>query len=252
MCFGMMKHFGNVETIVMFILCLNLVHKNNGIPKEAFMSDKFIVGRIAELEDFPFMASLRIKSVHYCASTIIHPKWAITAAQCYQIVPFSDYTIVSSTQQLNYNSGLEHKVINITLSPDGDLALLEIADTFKETPAILTKNMLGNFELGIIVGWGFTATPGTTPKDLRMVYLRIMQDSECNVRYNDYKPKAGLICMMPKSKHLGICTGDVGAPLVANGKVYAVAAWRKNCLDNGPEVFYSLPYRYQWITSVIM
>lgn len=104
-CFGMMKHFGNVETIVMFILCLNLVHKNNGnsknlefccflweiiglfvgIPKEAFMSDKFIVGRIAELEDFPFMASLRIKSVHYCASTIIHPKWAITAAQCYQM-----------------------------------------------------------------------------------------------------------------------------------------------------------------------
>jgi secreted trypsin-like serine protease len=49
---------------------------------------RIVNGTNAEIEEFPFLVSLRYKSSHSCAGSLISELWIVTAAHCLGLVSF--------------------------------------------------------------------------------------------------------------------------------------------------------------------
>nr|XP_006825500.1 PREDICTED: plasminogen-like [Saccoglossus kowalevskii] len=77
-------------TVVTFTLALSttVVTASCGVqaipPSTSLPGTAIVGGAPATPHSWPWAAQLKFQGNHYCAATLIHPKWVVTAAHCTQ------------------------------------------------------------------------------------------------------------------------------------------------------------------------
>jgi hypothetical protein len=197
--------------------------------------EKIVGGGDAGVNEFPYMAALVQRGEpdtylgQFCAATLIHPRWAVTAAHCVADETPSSIDILVGTRDLsNPGGGQRIAVVDIVTFPgfdtntdDGDIALLLLAEpvTVIGTFARLATDP-ATFAPGVsstVLGWG-AATPAQDvyPSILQKVELPIVARSTAQPFYDldgitltDNMIFAGVAAGGKDS-----CSGDSGGPLL--------------------------------------
>ncbi len=187
------------------------------------------------MNEFPYMAALLRRDepnaylAQFCAATVIHPRWAVTAAHCVENETPSTIDLLVGTRDLsNPGAGQRVQVVDIVTFPgydpstsDGDLALLLLAEpvTVIGTFARLATDP-ATFAAGVtstVLGWGAsTVAEDFYPTILQKVDLPIVERATAQPFYDldgtiltDNMVFAGVAAGGKDS-----CTGDSGGPLL--------------------------------------
>ncbi len=132
-----------------------------------------------------------------CAATLIHARWAITAAHCVRETSLSR-TLASGEEFSARVGGKDRMIDAVVLHPDHDanrtssidLALLRFADISPAPPVALQTEPAELGQVATLVGWGFSGW-GTTGREfsdgkLRMAVNRISAAGErLRMRFDD-------------------------------------------------------------------
>ncbi|XP_039271804.2 uncharacterized protein LOC120346192 [Styela clava] len=242
---------------------------------------RIIKGMVSEPNAWPwmgmFMASISRKL--YCAGTVIHQKWLLTAAHCVRDSgtnkdrPKSDmalYLGINKLSEIKKGNGRRIRSFKVHPSyhfPQFDIALLEVDEiTFSATiyPACMPKGE----EVGInqkcyVTGWGVfdTKKPMSSPK-LREVGLRVLDEKVCKHAWNSGTTGAyvqrhynKVICAGSVYEKNDTCGGDSGGPLICqrcsscSWYVAGITSFGpRNCGTPGiPGVYTKVQHHENWV-----
>lgn len=87
-----------------------------------------------------------------------------------------------------------------------------------------------------------------------MQYLNLISltNLDCETRVSDgYPVSDGMLCAYSMERGRGLCHGDSGSPLTANGVVIGIASWVITCGLGRPDGFVRVSYFYDWIVSTM-
>lgn len=122
--------------IVLYILGV-IFHQNIAALQ---LSTRINGGQVIEIENVPFMASLRemhnVKSRHHCGAVIISPKYLLTAAQCFYSQQVDWFGIAVGTNIKNDEFVVTHRIKRIVVHEKYD----EFAAPFKNDIALIELN----------------------------------------------------------------------------------------------------------------
>ena len=240
----MKTRFGLFSAILFGFFCF--------IPPQTLANDdvhsSIVGGEEAARGAWPFMTAILMKGSslvdgQFCGGTLIHAKWVVSAAHCFQ-----DET--SSADAVQVGLGLHDlgsdsgEIINVsriiihpdynTVTQDNDIALLELANNSSSgTPISRTSsstNLTGTTATAI--GWGLTTEGGSASEVLRQVNLPIISNSTCSIAYGGGITD-NMLCAGFSSGGKDSCQGDSGGPLVISDsgttKLAGVTSWGEGC-----------------------
>ncbi|KAJ7425860.1 Transmembrane protease serine 6 [Willisornis vidua] len=162
-----------------------------------------IVGGMNSVEgEWPWQASLQVRSRHICGGTLIADRWVVSAAHCFQderLASPSIWTVYLGKYFQNTTSHTEvsFKVIRLFLHPyyeedshDYDVALLQLDHPVIISPLIQPICLPAPshfFEPGLhcwITGWGALKEGGHISNVLQKVDVQLIQQNICSEAYH--------------------------------------------------------------------
>lgn len=168
-----------------------------------------------------------------CAATVIHRRWALTAAHCLEETLLGNsienglrYSVEVGNKIRQIDAAIVHPDYDMNSATDVDLALLrfhESSATPSPMPLQLEENELG--EVITLLGWGYFGL-GTTGRQyndgsLRLATNRITEAGrQLRVVFDDPRDRAELA--LPLEGMPGL--GDSGGPAFLNGGVGLILA----------------------------
>ncbi|XP_012270934.1 chymotrypsin-1 [Orussus abietinus] len=228
---------------------------------------RLIGGISADIGEFPYQASLRLKGGHFCGGSIITTRHVLTAAHC--IIDFlstgsdlTGLTVVTGTNSLA-RGGTTHAVGKYSYHKDyaggpsnmwrNDVAVLtlakEIEVTTEQSPISLPDEDVPWGETGVVSGWGLTVYPGNSfPTILQKSNVTFIQQSECSRHHPGIITSQ--ICAMQKYG-VGTCNGDSGGPLVYGDTVVGIVSWGRNCALGVPDVYTKVYSHREYIRQIV-
>lgn len=224
---------------------------------------RIIGGEKAPDGSVPYQVSLQAFGYHQCGGAIIHKRFVLSAAHCFQYKNAKDISIVTGTNKFN-KPGKTYYAENVIIHPmynnpnadHNDIALVRLNDSIvwdaKTRPVKLPYKELQNGDPVLLSGWGSTEAWGNTPVDLQKVMLSYLSHNDCESKLNK-EPSFGVghVCTSSK-KGQGACHGDSGGPIVdKEGCLVAVVNWGYPCALGKPDVYASCYYFLDWITTEI-
>lgn len=227
----------------------------------------------------PYLVSIRLNNVHICSGIIITPEDILTSTQC--VYYFS--VVVGSTYQMlsvhlgssnRYRNGSIHYISSIKVKesfsgkrgqiPVYDTALIRLTERiiFDETcdracigernsekSAIINKQ-------AVVAEW--IDNKIETLNNLQLTNWTIISDKECNNYYSfmDQVTNDAKFCAvnMDRDGDVNMCPGDLGNPLMVDGKLVGFKMWRMGCnFPEAPAIFRFIHYDeyYDWIKDNI-
>lgn len=130
--------------------------------------DSRVVGGVDALPgQIPYIASLRRRANgnHFCGSSIIRPRWVLSAAHCTEDFEPADMFVVVGSILLS-SGGVEHEVSQIINHPEysrdlltADISLVQVQSDFTFNAAvqpILVGSEYVSEANAVVSGWGLT------------------------------------------------------------------------------------------------
>uniref|UniRef100_A0A1I8ND40 Peptidase S1 domain-containing protein n=1 Tax=Musca domestica TaxID=7370 RepID=A0A1I8ND40_MUSDO len=234
-----------------------------------FPEGRVVNGTSTEITKYPFMVSLRgATGSHSCGSSIIAPRFILTAAHCVDGRNAGQISVQYATTTISAKGDnvipvkriIMHEGYNPSNSYANDIALLELYGTLVFNYKTLAPVNLPDpyFEIpqlpegvpGVLAGWGLNETGGYIQNTLQEVNLKIYSDNECQERHNYQTNPEYHICGGVDEGGKGQCSGDSGGPLLYNGNVQlGIVSWsRKPCtIAPYPGVYTKVSHYIHWI-----
>ncbi|XP_003201096.2 duodenase-1 [Danio rerio] len=219
-------------------------------------------GTKAKPHSRPYMVSLQKNSRHSCGGFLITEQFVLTAAHCWKkgdvitvgvgahdlsgneiydtfevtsYIPHPEYKLNSDRNdimllKLNKKVRLSYNVGLISLPKDGEDVEADI--------------------LCSVAGWGRLWLKGPSPDRLREAETVIVNDAECERRWNKTYKASKMICAYG---HGGSCSGDSGGPLVCNNTAVGITSFSDRYLCNSrllPNVYTRISAYLPWIHNI--
>lgn len=249
----------------------DIVLDNNDSPIVDYES-RIVNGEVANVDDYPFLVSLRIGTQHYCAGSIVHPKVIVTAAHCVEPVRSrgSDVPLVMTSYDVERRSsktvGTKASVVRggyNAATHDSDIAILllnEPLEGIEVIPMAPAGTKVPSDAALKIVGWGLRSeNAATISPSLMEATVGFVDSKKCDDILGEYGAKIteNMICAGDLIDGRDACQGDSGGPLVfidENGAptLLGVVSWGIGCGRIGiPGIYSSVPFFNDWVQSYL-
>nr|XP_020016213.1 plasma kallikrein [Castor canadensis] len=232
---------------------------------------RIVGGTNSSLGEWPWQVSLQVKLTsrnHLCGGSIIGRQWILTAAHCFDGIPFMDvwriYGGILHLSEITKEtpfSKIKELIIhqNYKISEGGhDIALIKLQAPLNNTefqkPICLpskadTHTIYTNCW---VTGWGYTKEKGEIQDTLQKVNIPLVKNEECQKRYRDYVITNQMLCAGYKEGGKDACKGDSGGPLVCkhNGiwQLVGITSWGEGCArKEQPGVYTKVAEYVDWI-----
>ncbi|KAB0791051.1 hypothetical protein PPYR_02851 [Photinus pyralis] len=247
-----------ITTLIIVYVLTALVQADRG-----GLQHRIVQGKMAEIGQFPYQASLRNSSLgHFCGGAIVKGYSVITTAKCVQGYSPESIFVVVGTNELA-PSGRTVAVVAILRHEAYDSGTLKNNIALLRTKEDVTQAYkAGKIDLNYgspfagqkctLSGWGKESASALAYSNyLRYVELTLISVSECQTAWTGYDVDANNLCTKPEGK--GGCHGDNGGPLVNNNNVlYGLLSWGYPCATNKPDVYVSIARYANWINERAM
>ena len=233
--------------------------------------NKIVGGTVSQDNAWPWMLGLveNQYSGPLCGASLIHPRWAITAAHCMEddsggVVSADHFQIVSGIFDYtnNYESHM-HAIKRIISHPDydndlidNDIALLEMTSDIEGIPTLgIYTGDISNLS-GMALGWGRISSNGSFSDQLREVSLPVVSFQTC-VNSTQYIVTENMFCAGYQEGGKDACQGDSGGPFVIydNGhwQLAGIVSWGDDgCANPGSYGFFTrVPNYYAFISHYV-
>ncbi|HEX3647293.1 MAG TPA: trypsin-like serine protease [Pseudonocardiaceae bacterium] len=139
-----------------------------------------------------------------CSGTVVAPQWVLTAGHC---ATSGGLSVLIGSPQLG--QGTEDKVDKATVDPNGDMALLHLADPVQTTFVALADQDPKVGDMNEIYGWGMTSTASGPAQQLKTAKVKVT-----SVNCQD---AVGGKAICSSAVTGAAFHGDSGGPEMANG-----------------------------------
>ncbi|XP_068443731.1 serine protease 27-like [Clinocottus analis] len=215
-------------SIAMMILLSGGCHSQQPACGRAPMNTRIIGGQTASPGSWPWMVSLNSEDRPFCAGSLIHNQWVLTAAHCLTGSDIRTTTVFLGRQS---QSGLNFDEVSVTLEKivrhpsynsltnENDICLLKLSVPVAFTDYIQPVCLAAagsTFHAGVsswVTGFGNTQADSSSGADmLQELNLPIVGNNECKCTYSFIKDT--MICAGFKQGGKDACKGDSGSALV--------------------------------------
>ncbi len=195
---------------------------------------------------YPWMAAVVVHGgnaylTQYCGATLIHPRWALTAAHCFldlngHLNPQLAVDLVIGRSDLWYGSdGVRVESVGAQIYPgfslytmDGDLALVELAQPVTSQgvlrllgPSAIDGTLPAAGSSALALGWGDTNISSLVesyPSSLYQVTLPVVASQVCGPTVAGLPITDNMLCAGLAAGGKDTCQGDSGGPLLVQGE----------------------------------
>ncbi|XP_043462246.1 trypsin-7-like [Leptopilina heterotoma] len=229
-----------------------------------FLVKSIIGGKVADINQVPYMAAIFHDGNYRCGAVIIDKLWLITAAHCVQELQ-SGYTVRLGTSQ-KYYGGEEHKIDKVIryrekysrrddTGYNDDIALIkldrpiEMKETKSAIPLAKIDDDLSTGSQIQISGFGVTNENGIGSTVLRTAFVPVVEEDECKKIYSLDPLSDRVFCAgYMETGGVDSCFGDSGGPAVLNGKLIGIVMGGDGCARPGyPGIYTKISAFYDWI-----
>lgn len=206
-------------------------------PGERRAAASIIGGQRADPAQWPFAAAIFHRGKFHCSGSVIAPTKVLTAAHCVDGFRAERLAVMTGRMDHRHETGGQvHGVVAATPHPDfhqrqiHDVGVLTLDSATIAKPVLLptpaegaTYGYPGQFLR--VAGWGARHPFGINPSTaLRSATEQIRSDSRCRKAYRKLFVVTAMICSTGRKLkgfgrpriHETACSGDSGAPLVAD------------------------------------
>ncbi|GMS95511.1 hypothetical protein PENTCL1PPCAC_17686, partial [Pristionchus entomophagus] len=234
---------------------------------------RVVGGFEASAGSFPWTASIRLRQgkIHHCGATLIHPKFLLTAAHCFEddrrpksydaMVGDWDNNVTEGTEQRVTISRIHFYPLYEDLFAH-DIAILELSTRVSLTPFVSLACLPPRdfrYSTGrrcVVSGWGSMGL--RYPNRLQAALVPIIDRASCMNSSKIYESLSrSAFCAGYLEGGIDSCQGDSGGPLVCqeNDGIYYLAgviSWGDGCAQRNQPGIYTMVAPYlSWIHDIL-
>ncbi|KAE9317209.1 hypothetical protein PF008_g18804 [Phytophthora fragariae] len=220
---------------------------------------RIIGGTDADIDNYPYVASVRIHGVTVCAATLIAPQYLVTTAHCIK----TDEVAMTASFDTEFSFGDDGELVKIVKGFKHplynkkkhlyDVGLLKLEKPSMQKIAALPAADGSDEKVGsmaTVLGWGQTKE-STNSFKLQQAKLPIISNADCD-KFSSYKNQLteGMLCA-GNGKGKGSCRGDAGGPLIADDALVGFVSWAGEKCGKEPGVYTRVSSVLDYINDVV-